>query len=180
MLKIIKAPGPAVVALIIAAASAVAAPSPAQPAPPQSLLKAAEAFARSPDTNRMAEGENLSRELPRCPLTYEKDVGSHGAIPLKGTHLLCGTASNAGLGENIAAYWGRNMIKSKQSIRVAWSNAGSQQYHEAAARSITNTVIFRVTGYPECIDDTAAVNTAPTSPSPSPGNLVKRDQQVYP
>jgi hypothetical protein len=105
---------------------------------------------------------------------------SHGAIPLKETHLLCGTTNIAALGENIAAYWGENMIKKKQSIKDAWFNAGKAQYKEAAPGALTNSIGFRVTGYPECIDDTVATNTPPSSPSPTPGGLTKRDSQVYP
>ncbi|HET7624562.1 MAG TPA: FlgD immunoglobulin-like domain containing protein [Verrucomicrobiae bacterium] len=105
---------------------------------------------------------------------------SHGAIPLKETHLLLGTAAIAWMGEDIAAYWGENMAKKKQKIRDAWFNAASKQYHEVAPGVITNTVIFRVTGYPECMDDTVANNTAPSNPSSAPGNLTKQDQQVYP
>jgi hypothetical protein len=107
-------------------------------------------------------------------------MSSAGAIPLKTTHLLCGTSTIAWIGEDIAANWGNNMIKKNEAIKQAWFDAGSQQYHAAAAGAITNTVIFRVTGYPECMGDTIANNTAPSSPSPNPGNLTKQDQQVYP
>jgi uncharacterized protein DUF6345/Big-like domain-containing protein len=105
---------------------------------------------------------------------------SHGAIPLKETHLVCGTASIAWLGEEIASFWAQNMIKAKQTVRQAWFDAASKQYRGVAPGVITNTVIFRVTGYPECIDDTIATNTAPSSPSPAPGNLIERHSQVYP
>jgi hypothetical protein len=72
------------------------------------------------------------------------------------------------------------MIKGKQTIRQAWFDAASKQYREAAPGAITNTVVFRVTGYPECIDDTLANSTDPSSPSPTPGNLTERHSQVYP
>jgi hypothetical protein len=72
------------------------------------------------------------------------------------------------------------MLKKKQTIRDAWFNAGIREYSEAVSGTITNTVGFRVTGYPECIDDTIAATTAPISPSPTPRNLTKRDKQVYP
>jgi hypothetical protein len=86
------------------------------------------------------------------------------------------------MGESIAAYWADNMLKSKgaSTIRQAWFDAGSKQYHAVAAGVITNTVIFRVTGYPECIDDKVRTNTPPSSPSSAPGGLTKREQQVYP
>jgi hypothetical protein len=101
----------------------------------------------------------------------------HGSIPLKETHLVCGTASIAAVGESIGSYWAENMIKKKQTIRDAWFNAGRSEYTGATT---LNTVKFRVAGYPECLDDTIANNTAPTNPSPAPGGLDKRDQQVFP
>jgi len=114
-----------------------------------------------------------------CDPNYNSMV-SHGAIPLKETHLLLGTASIAWMGENIAGYWAQNIVKSKQKISTGWFNAASKQYHEAAPGAITNTVIFRVTGYPECMDDKVNAYTDPSSPSATPGNLTKQDQQVYP
>jgi hypothetical protein len=108
-------------------------------------------------------------------------MSSKGAIPLKTTHLVCGCATIAGLGEDIGAYWAKNMIggafKSPETIANAWFDAGHKQYLGA-----TNlpTVIFRVAGYPECMNDTVNNNTAPTSPSSAPGNLTKIDQQVFP
>jgi FlgD Ig-like domain/Bacterial Ig domain len=104
-----------------------------------------------------------------------------GAIPLKTTHLVCGTSTIAGVGEDIGAYWAKNIMggvfSSPETIANAWFDAGHKEYIGA-----TNlpTVIFRVAGYPECISDTVNSNTAPTSPSSAPGNLTKIDQQVFP
>ena len=115
-----------------------------------------------------------------CDPNYSSMVNA-GAIPLKTTHLLCGTATIAAMEENLCKYWAANMIGSKQEIKDAWFNAGSKAYHEADQNALANdTIIFRVTGYSECIDDTVANNTEPTNPSSAPGDLIKRDQQVYP
>jgi hypothetical protein len=42
---------------------------------PEALLKATEAFKSAPPTNRYAQGERLWRELPKCPLTFQRDTG---------------------------------------------------------------------------------------------------------
>ncbi len=44
--------------------------------PPRTLVKAAKAFVGAPATNRLAEAQIVARELPRCPLKYERDVGT--------------------------------------------------------------------------------------------------------
>jgi hypothetical protein len=111
-----------------------------------------------------------------CDPNYGSMVNA-GAIPLKETHLVCGTASIAGVGESIGSYWAQNMIKNKQTAMEAWFNAGRQEY-----KRTTNlgTVIFRVAGYPECFADKVSTNTPPSNPSPAPGNLTKQDSQVFP
>src|ERR1051325_2621011 len=43
---------------------------------PAAVRRAAEAFAAAPHTNRFAEAQNLCRELPKCPLRYDRDVGT--------------------------------------------------------------------------------------------------------
>jgi hypothetical protein len=106
------------------------------------------------------------------------DMVNHGAIPLKTTHLLCGGATEIYMDWDIGDQWAKNMIKKKQTIVSSWFDAGDKRYHRSGG--ITNTVIFRVTGYPECMDDTIATNTTPTSPSPNPGTLDNLDRQVYP
>jgi hypothetical protein len=70
------------------------------------------------------------------------------------------------------------MIKNKQNVRDAWFAAGRSEY--AAATNMSNTVIFRVAGYPDCIDDTIQNTNSPANPSPAPGNLVSRDATVWP
>lgn len=113
-----------------------------------------------------------------CDPNYDSMTSSPGgAIPLKGTHLLCGTASIAGVGENIGSYWTINMLKQNQTIVDAWFNAGNKEY--TGSVGLSNTVVFRVTGYPECFADTIKSNTAPTKPSAAPGNLTKRDSTVF-
>jgi len=114
-----------------------------------------------------------------CDPNYASMV-SHGAIPLKETHLLCGAASVVWMSKNIAEYWTVNMLKHKQKITDAWFNAAIKDYGAIKAGTISNTIILRVTGYPECMDDTVYNYTDPTNPSPNPGNLEKEEQQVYP
>jgi len=109
--------------------------------------------------------------------TYSSMVDA-GAIPLKTTHLVCGASTIAAVGEDIGANWTKNMLKKKQAITDAWFNAGRSQYQYAT--NLTGTISFRVAGYPECMSDTVKNNTAPSSPSPAPGNLTVQDSQVYP
>jgi hypothetical protein len=108
-------------------------------------------------------------------------MASVGAIPLKTTHLVCGCASLAAVGEDIGAYWAKNMLSfwSPETVANAWFDAGIKQYKYSTNLTGT-TIIFRVAGYPECMSDTVQNNTAPTSPSPTPRNLTKIDKQVYP
>jgi hypothetical protein len=100
------------------------------------------------------------------------------AIPLKETHLVCGTATIAAVGENIGSYWAINMIKKKQNIADAWFAAARQEY--TGATNLVNPTIFRVAGYPECMADTIQSTNGPSNPSPAPDNLVKQDKQVWP
>ncbi len=111
-----------------------------------------------------------------------QDMKKNGGIPLKTTHLLCGAASITYMAENVGAYWANNMLskKSPQTIANAWFNAAKTQYHEPLTTPIPGTVIFRVTGYPECMSDTVESNTPPTNPKSNPTNLAKQDSQVYP
>ncbi len=114
-----------------------------------------------------------------CDPNYSSML-SAGGIPLKTTHLLCGTDSISWMEENIGANWAINMIGKNQQIVNAWFNAAHDAYKEAQPGVITNTVTFRVAGYPECMTDTVVTNTAPSNPSSAPGNLVEQHQQVYP
>lgn len=68
-------------------------------------------------------------------------------------------------------------VYENQSIAQAWFNAGRTQY---SGEIIDYTIIFRVAGDPECINDSVQNNTAPSSPSSSPGNLIPTDNQVFP
>jgi hypothetical protein len=111
-----------------------------------------------------------------CDPNFGSMVG-HGAIPLNTTHLICGCETDSAVDVKIGAFWTKNMLKQKQSITQAWFNAGSTQY---AGEDIDYAIIFRVAGYPECINDSVANNTAPSSPSSSPGNLIHTDKQVFP
>ena len=85
-------------------------------------------------------------------------------------------------GGGLLPLWGKKMLggifKSPEKIANAWFDAGHQQYQNAT--NMVGTTIFRVAGYPECMDDSIQSNVDPTSPSSAPGNLTKVDQQVYP
>ncbi len=109
-------------------------------------------------------------------------MSSAGAIPLKTTHLVCGCATVAAVGEDSGALWAKKMLggifRSQEQVANAWFDAGHEEYQFAT--NSTGTIVFRVAGYPECMNDTIKNNTAPTSPSSAPGNLTKVDQQVYP
>jgi hypothetical protein len=113
--------------------------------------------------------------------TYSS-MANAGAIPLKTTHLVCGCATIAAVGEDFGALWAKNMFggvfTSPKTIANAWFQAGKTQY--SYATNLTGTITFRVAGYPECMNDTIKNNTAPSSPSPAPGNLTQTPEQVYP
>ena len=114
-----------------------------------------------------------------CDPNYQS-MKSNGGIPLKTTHLVCGTASISWMTENIGKYWAQYLNTTGEKVRDAWRDAAYKAYHEPLTSPISNTVIFRVTGYPECMDDTVATSTAPTNPQSNPTNLAKQDYQVYP
>lgn len=115
-------------------------------------------------------------------LTTYSSMASVGAIPLKTTHLVCGTATIAAVGEEFGALWAKKMLggtfKSKETIVNAWFDAGHDQY--AGATNLTATITFRVAGYPECMADSIKTNVAPTNPSATPRNLTKLDKDVFP
>jgi len=118
-----------------------------------------------------------------CNALCDPNYGSmvnHGAIPLKTTHLLCSASTPIYNADGLEAEWARNMLSSNpQTIATAWINAGHYAYGMMSP-GVGVTIKFRVTGYSECFSDTVPNNTAPYNPSPAPGNLVKRDEQVYP
>jgi len=109
-------------------------------------------------------------------------MSSAGAIPLKTTHLVCGCSTVADVGEDFGSLWAKKMFggffTSPETVVNAWFDAGTEEYSNAT--NMTGTVSFRVAGYPECIADTLQNNTAPSAPSPNPGNLTSVTQQVYP
>lgn len=115
-------------------------------------------------------------------LTTYSSMANAGAIPLKTTHMVCGTSAVSAVGEDFGAYWAKKMLggifKSRETIANAWFDAGHDQYQYAT--NLTGTITFRVAGYPECMNDTIKNNVAPSNPSPAPGNLIKVDNQVYP
>jgi hypothetical protein len=113
--------------------------------------------------------------------TYSS-MSSVGAIPLKTTHMVCGCATEAAVGEDIGQLWAKNMFgglfTSPKTVANAWFQAGQTQY--SYATNLTFTIVFRVASYPECLNDTLQNNTPPASPSPAPRNLTHQDQQVWP
>ncbi len=46
------------------------------PAYPDALVGAARAFRSKPPTDRAAEAQDLLRQMPRCPVTYQLDTGT--------------------------------------------------------------------------------------------------------
>ena len=114
-----------------------------------------------------------------CDPNWQK-MQSNGGIPLKTTHLVCGAASVSFMTENIGKYWAQYLNTRGEKVRDAWRDAAFKAYHEPLTSPITITVTFRVTGYPECMDDTLDSNTSPSNPKPNPTNLAKQDYQVYP
>jgi hypothetical protein len=105
---------------------------------------------------------------------------SKGAIPLKTTHLLCSASTEVDQSDDIEANF-VNLILSPTntvSIPIQWGYAGREAYR--GITNITDTVVFRTVGYPECMSDTVQNNTSPSSPSAAPGNLSKLDLQAYP
>jgi len=114
--------------------------------------------------------------------TYSSMVNA-GAIPLKTTHMVCGASTIVAVGEDLGALWAKKMFggvfSSPETVVNAWFDAGRTQYSYGANLS-GSTYIFRVAGYPECMNDTLKNNTAPYSPSSAPGNLTQISQQVYP
>jgi len=105
---------------------------------------------------------------------------NHGGIPLKETHLICSANTTIDMDATIEQRWAQNIMPTNnEPIADAWFNAGYQAYHTPAYTN-TDTIIFRVAGYPECMSDQVTNNVAPSSPSSAPGNLTKRDFQVSP
>ena len=75
--------------------------------------------------------------------------------------------------------WAQNIMPTNnETIMQAWFDAGNAAYQ--AEVNNPDTIIFRVAGYPECLNDYLTNNVAPYSPSSAPGNLDKRDFQVNP
>jgi hypothetical protein len=104
---------------------------------------------------------------------------NHGGIPLNTTHLICSATTTIDMDNTIEQRWATHILKDNQTIANAWFNAGYEAYH-APQGTNTDTVVFRVAGYPECLSDQVTNNVAPSSPSSSPGNLSKTDFQVSP
>jgi hypothetical protein len=103
---------------------------------------------------------------------------SHGTIPLKTTHLICGAASYAGIHPRLTGGWVKAMLDDKDTITEAWFNAGTKTYNSRfVSMPDTNSVVFRVVGYTECFAD--KVSNYATNYTISPQNIDKRDKEVF-
>ena len=90
-------------------------------------------------------------------------------------------------GSRLTEFWTENMTKRRwifgafppQTIKDAWFSAGKKYYDTLKAENkIPNTlttVIFRVTGWDNCMDDKLT-----SYPDIGTGSLTVKDQQVYP
>ena len=102
---------------------------------------------------------------------------NHNALPISDTcHLLCGASTELGfteyLGENIA-----KELKSKKAIPQAWFAAGRKTYKQVKAGSVTNTYIYRVSGWSSCFSD--KINSW-TDPDTLIDTIDEITAQVYP
>jgi hypothetical protein len=108
-----------------------------------------------------------------------QSIVNHGVFPLGSeNHLICGFATVGDISEEIGEIWAKKMtgtiFSSAESVKDAWFDAGHDQYHYAT-NLIVGTVIFRVAGWDNCLDDTLKNYPGSTS-----GTLDFRDRQVYP
>ena len=107
-----------------------------------------------------------------------------GAIPLKTTHLLCGATTETLADSDVYYNLGNNLLgigtTTPETVVQAWFDAGHTTFAGSTSTNLPSPIIFRVTGYSECFGDTIATNTAPSSPSSAPRNLIKQDFQAYP
>ena len=106
-------------------------------------------------------------------------MSSVGGIPLKTTHLLCGAATSTLANGVLFQEWGDRLLGPQpETVVQAWFDGGRYGYRYVPTNH--PPIIFRVTGYPECMGDYIATNTPPSNPSPTPRNLVRQDHQVWP
>jgi hypothetical protein len=109
-----------------------------------------------------------------------QSIVNHGFFPLTSdNHLLCGLTTIGAVGEDIGKFWAEKMtggfLTSPETIRQAWYDAGHDQYNNATGLTGISSIVFRVAGWDNCLDDT--LKSPPDSTS---GTLDYRDQQVYP
>lgn len=99
------------------------------------------------------------------------------ALPISDNfHLLCGATTVTYFSETLGENWAKQ-LKAKQPVGTAWFNAGIETYQRAKAGSITNTVIYRVSGWTSCFADRIFVWN---DPDPGIDTIDERTQQVYP
>lgn len=104
-----------------------------------------------------------------------------GVLPIPSNlHLLCGCSSLAILTEDIGELWADNMCSSgglfgsRQTVKAAWFNAGSDSYRHLGTEFFLFPVTFRVAGWSSAMNDTIKNVSDSTS-----GNITKLDQQVH-
>lgn len=107
-------------------------------------------------------------------------IVNHGFFPLtSNNHLLCGLATTGPIGEDIGKFWAEKMtggfFTSAETVRQAWYDAGHAQYANGTGSDGPSTIIFRVAGWENCMDDTLK-----SSPDATSGDIVEDHQQVYP
>jgi hypothetical protein len=104
---------------------------------------------------------------------------SKGAIPLKTTHLLCGSTTVSYALAEEPGDWVSYLLDDNEPVPNAWFDAGTLAYHNVDATNFADTIIYRVTGYLECLSDKVTNNVAPSNPSSSPGNLTEIHQLIF-
>jgi hypothetical protein len=108
---------------------------------------------------------------------------NRGVLPINDDlHLLCSATTYSYAADDLGAIWAKQMTSGgafapPQTVKRAWFLGGSLGYK--GETGITNTVIFRVAGWPNCFSD-KLLNYAASTDSPDPSHITFEDQQVWP
>jgi hypothetical protein len=98
-------------------------------------------------------------------------------LPISDTmHLICGTSTVMYFSEDFGSELG-NRLRKKETVKEAWYNTGQEIYSRTKAGAITNTVIFRVSGWTSCFVDRITVWN---DPDPGIDTIDEETRQVYP
>jgi hypothetical protein len=103
---------------------------------------------------------------------------NQGVLPInQNLHLLCSTRTYSSAAPDVGKYWARRMtfgtaLLGPQTVKRSWFLGGSEGYKNTIG--ITNTVIFRVAAWEDCIEDKLLQYSSPG------GDITYVDQQVYP